>query len=44
MRTEYAAWLEDFAAFNRTSLAGLFDQGLLEFARLKGFKKPPRRT
>ena len=44
MRVEYAAWLEDFAAFNRSTIAGLIDQGLMEFARVKGFKKPPRRT
>ena len=44
MRNDYAFWLEDFAAFNRTPLSGLFDQALVEYAKLKGFKAPPRRN
>lgn len=44
MRNGYASWLEDFAAFNRTSLATLFDQAIAEFAKSKGFKPPPRRN
>ncbi len=44
MRQEYADWLELFARFNRTTLAGLFDQALLDFAEKKGFRKPPERT
>jgi hypothetical protein len=41
---EYAAWIEDLRAFNRTTLAGLFDQALADFAEKKGFRKPPERT
>ena len=44
MRQQYADWLEAFAVQNRTSLAGLFDQALAEYARDKGFKSPPQRT
>jgi hypothetical protein len=44
MRQLYADWLEDFAVHNRTSLAGLFDQALAEFAKVKEFKSPPRRN
>jgi hypothetical protein len=43
MRQEYAEWLEQFAGFNRTSLAGLFDQALAEFASREGFREPPPR-
>jgi hypothetical protein len=41
---DYAAWVEKFAAFNRSTLAGLFDQALAEYAMVKGFDKPPGRT
>jgi hypothetical protein len=41
---EYAAWIEDLRAVNRTTLAGLFDQALTEFAAKKGFREPPERT
>jgi hypothetical protein len=44
MRQQYADWLEDFAILNRTSLAGLFDQAIAEYAKVKGFKAPPQRT
>ena len=44
MRQQYADWLEGLAAYNRTSLAGLFDQAIAEYARAKGFKPPPQRT
>ena len=42
---EYAAWVDDLAAHNRTTIAGLLDQALVKFAReglsLKG--RPPTR-
>ncbi len=44
MRQQYADWLEGFAIHNRTSLAGLFDQALAEYATAKGFRSPPQRT
>jgi hypothetical protein len=44
MRREYAEWLESFSTFNRTTLAGLFDQALAEYAQRRGFKNPPERT
>jgi hypothetical protein len=44
MKNSYAVWLEDFAVLNRTSLSGLFDQALVEYAKTKGFKPPPPRT
>jgi len=44
MRLEYADWLERFAGFNRTTLAGLFDQALADFAAKKGFPSPPERS
>jgi hypothetical protein len=40
----YAAWVEELAKSNRTTLAGLFDQALAQFAERKGFKSPPERT
>ena len=41
---DYAAWVEEFTSFNRTTLAGLFDQALADFAEKKWFRKPPERT
>ena len=41
---EYAAWVEELRALNRTTQAGLFDQALAAFARQKGFREPPERT
>ena len=43
-RLVYADWLEELASVNRTTLAGLFDQALTEYAEKKGFRKPPERT
>jgi len=44
MRLEYADWLEQLTKINRTTLAGLFDQALSDFALKKGFREPPERT
>jgi hypothetical protein len=41
---EYAAWVDRLAGHNRTTIAGLLDQALVEFARIKGFdEKAPER-
>lgn len=44
VNNEYAAWVEELRALNRTTQAGLFDQALAAFAEMKGFRKPPERT
>ena len=41
---EYAAWLESFARSNRTTISGLVDQALAEYAQRKGFTNPPDRV
>lgn len=41
---EYGDWLEKFAKQNRTTVAGLFDQSLVEYAKVKGYDAPPPRT
>lgn len=41
---DYAAWVEEFARFNRTTVSGLFDQALARFAEEGKFKSPPERT
>jgi hypothetical protein len=40
---EYAAWVDGLAASNRTTIAGLMDQALAEFAQRKGYSQPPER-
>jgi hypothetical protein len=40
----YAEWIEAFAAFNRTTYAGLIDQALARYAKEAGFIDPPWRT
>ena len=40
----YAEWVDRFASFNRSTNAGLIDQALAEFAKIKGFtESPPER-
>jgi hypothetical protein len=41
---DYGDWVEAFASFNRSTVSGLFDQALAEYAKLRGFKSPPERT
>lgn len=46
MRTsgEYAAWVERLAKHNRSTVAGLLDQALVDYAKSVGFtEEPPER-
>lgn len=40
----YSKWLEEMAAHNRTTVAGLLDQALARHARETGFREPPARA
>lgn len=40
----YSKWLEEMAAHNRTTVAGLIDQALARHARETGFREPPARA
>lgn len=44
MRQEYADWLEELSSVNRSTISGLIDQALAEYAQRKGFRPPPERT
>lgn len=41
---DYAKWLDEMAAHNRTTVAGLLDQALARHARETGFREPPARA
>jgi hypothetical protein len=42
---EWADWLERLAEAHRTTVAGLVDRALTEWAESRGFaEKPPKRT
>ena len=40
---EWKKWLEEFARFNRQSVAGIIDMALTRLARELAFREPPER-
>ena len=40
---EFKAWLDEFADHERLAPTQLLELGLVEMAKLKGFRLPPRR-
>jgi hypothetical protein len=42
-RPEWKEWLREFADFHRSEMVDLIDDALEAFAKVKGFRSPPKR-